>query len=111
MCFDATLSIWCASSKTTKSFLNRTPPSVSSSNPPNNVKNNVWFSTRTSDERIRLRARWKKQTSCCFANSDGWLHIFGEHKPRSEQTCAHTFGSGSISKSDKLPSAVFFDHA
>ena len=79
--------------------------------PPSSVKNSVWFNTSTSDERILFRARWKKQTPWSLAKSDGYPQIFGEHNPRSEQTSAHTFGSGSTSKSDKLPSRVFFDHA
>src|SRR3989440_9182097 len=110
-CREATASTLCASSKITKSFLKRTPPSASSSRPPSSVKNNVWLSTSTSAERMRLRARWKKQRQFCLPNSDAYPQIFGEQIPRSEQTCAHTFASGSMSKSDRLPSPVCFDHS
>src|ERR1035441_4002129 len=87
------------------------PPSLSSDTPPSNVKKRVWFNTSTSEERMRLRARWKKQRPCCLPKSEGWPQSLGEHNPRSEQTCAQTFGSGSTSKSDRLPSVVVLDHS
>jgi hypothetical protein len=44
-----------------------------------------------------------------FTKSDCRARIdLGEHRPRSEQTCCQTLGSGSISKSDRLPSSVFW---
>src|SRR5262249_5110044 len=36
---------------------------------------------------------------------------FGRARPRSEQTWDQTFWSGSMSKSDRLPSVVDFDHS
>src|SRR6266487_4332453 len=84
---------------------------LASSTPPSSVKNNVWLSTTTSAERMRLRARWKKQMPFSFAQSDWNPHILGAQTPRSEQTCDHTLASGSVSKSDRLPSFVSFDHS
>ncbi len=60
---------------------------------------------------MRWRARWKKHTSWDLAKSDWWPQVLGEQRPRSEQTWAQTFGSGSTSKSDRLPSAVVLDHS
>ena len=54
-------------------------------------------------ERNRRRGPWRNRT--------GSRKLSASTSPRSEQTCAQTFGSGSTSKSDRLPSLVSFDHS
>ena len=43
--------------------------------------------------------------------SELWPQSFVEQSPRSELTKSHTFGSGVMSKSERLPSVVSFAHS
>ena len=43
--------------------------------------------------------------------SEPWPHSLVEQRPRSELTRSHTFGSGVMSKSDRLPSVVSLAHS